>query len=130
MCKGFLAANVPIKKLENPVLRDALETHLGIKLPHETRFREKYVPSIYEETMQEIKEALAEGPLWISVDCSRDPKGREVANVIVGSLDGNEYHNPYLVHVAFLQTADSPSMARYTFLQSLILLWSQTMKPD
>ncbi|TRY80736.1 hypothetical protein TCAL_04341 [Tigriopus californicus] len=111
LCRGFLAADIPIKKLENPVLREVLESNLGIKLQREKVFRIKHIPKCYEDIMECIKEDLKEGPVWVSADCSRDALGREVANVIVGILDGKQYCRPHLIHVEFLEKADSAAMA-------------------
>jgi len=96
----MLAANIPLKKLENTVFRGTLESGFGLKLPSEAIFQ-KYVPECYEAVFQTIKQDLKEGPVWISADCSRDVKGREVTNVVIGCLDSQEYHKPHLVHVAF-----------------------------
>jgi hypothetical protein len=85
---------------------------MGISLQNEATMRLKHVPSIYNSIMEQIKEDLKEGPLWISTDCSRDAMGREVANVIVGTLNSEEYKKPHLVNVTFLEKADSGSMAR------------------
>ena len=56
--------------------------------------------------METIKEELKEGSLWISTDCVRDSVGREVTNVIIGKLDNEKFYPPFLVKVAFLETAD------------------------
>jgi hypothetical protein len=112
LCKALVASNIPLNKLQNPVFRGFLETHLAISIPSESLFRKKYIPGCYAEVMEKIKERLKEGSLWISADCSRDPKGREVANVIVGKLDGDKYSPPFLVNVAFLDKADAATMAR------------------
>ncbi|TRY71940.1 hypothetical protein TCAL_13228 [Tigriopus californicus] len=64
LCGGFLAAGIPIKKLENPVFREVLESNLGIKLQHEKLFRIKHIPKCYKGIMECIKEDLKEGPAW------------------------------------------------------------------
>lgn len=113
LCKGMLAANIPISKLENPLLRNALESGFGFKLPSETIMRQKYMPSCYEEVFADIKNDLKEGPIWISADCSHDIMGREVTNVIVGTLHSECYKKPHLVHMSFSDRANSALMARY-----------------
>lgn len=108
----MLAANIPLRKLDNAKFRGALETGFGLKLPSEAIMRQKYVPDCYESVLQDIRQDLKEGPVWISADCSRDSIGREVTNVIVGRLNSQAYHKPHLVHVAFSDKADSAQMAR------------------
>lgn len=59
-CRGMLAANIPLKKLENLVLRDVLESNLGIKLPSEATFRLKHMPNCFSEIMDSIRNDLKE----------------------------------------------------------------------
>lgn len=107
LCKAFLSADIPIKKLENPVLREVLQTHLSITLPRDSYFCKKYVPEVFKKVMDEIKADLSRGS-----DCARDAMGREVAHVLVGKLEANKYAKPYVVHVEFLEKADGDAMAR------------------
>jgi hypothetical protein len=107
-----LTANIPLKKMENQLLREFLEKYIGKNMPSESTLRKKNVPLCYDEVMGSIKETLSEGSLWVSADCARDSMGSEVANVIVGKLDSKKFHPPFLVKVAFLETADSATMAR------------------
>ena len=39
LCQAFLAATIPWKKLENPVLKSFLESNLAIKIPDESSLR-------------------------------------------------------------------------------------------
>lgn len=112
LCKGFLAANIPLKKLQHPVLREILETNMAIKLPCETTFRAKFVPSCYEDVWEAIKRDLKDGPLWICPDATKDALGREVCNIIVGKLDSQCYHKPHLVNVGFMDKVNGESIAR------------------
>lgn len=59
-----------------------------------------------------IQKDLQDQPLWISLDGSNDDVGREVVNVIVGHLDQNCFHHPFLVKCDFVITTDSATMAR------------------
>lgn len=60
LCKGFLAANIPLKKMMNPILRDVLQNISGITLPRETMLRAKHLPECYSETFHWIKEDFEE----------------------------------------------------------------------
>ncbi len=59
----FLAANISLKKLENPIFRDVLETSMSIKLPSEAILRLKHLPSIYRQVMAIIKDNIEDGSL-------------------------------------------------------------------
>lgn len=112
LTRAFLAADIPLFKLENKFLQEALEKNAGIVLPQESHCRKKYVPACYDETMDKIRQELSTGYLWVSSDCSRDSQGREVAHVLMGKLDSDQYTKPFLVHVEFLEKADGDAMAR------------------
>ncbi len=102
LCTAFLSAEIPLKKLRNSHLRNYLEKYTGKTIPSEETLRSKYLPLCYDEAMEAMKEELKQGSLWVSTDCSRDSMGREVANVVVGKLDCNQFQEPYLVKVSFL----------------------------
>ena len=112
LCMAFLSADIPINKLDNPQLRQLLEKEFGFMLPSQFIFRNKHLPNCFSEVMEKIKEGLAKQPIWISMDCSHDTLGREVANVFMGRLDSEKYHPPYLVNVDFLEKANSASIAQ------------------
>eukprot|EP00095_Tigriopus_kingsejongensis_P008149 maker-scaffold196_size269943-snap-gene-1.31 protein:Tk08149 transcript:maker-scaffold196_size269943-snap-gene-1.31-mRNA-1 annotation:"PREDICTED: uncharacterized protein LOC100906479" len=62
--------------------------------------------------MDEIRSALQGHLLWISIDETTDATGRAVGNVLLGRLDHDTYHKPYLVNSAFLDKTNSSTIAR------------------
>ncbi len=72
LCRMMLTTNILLEKLNNPIFRNFLESHLSMALPSVTTFRTKYLPVCYDKVMKSIKENLKIGSLWISADCSRD----------------------------------------------------------
>ena len=87
LCNAFLAANIPLNKLNYPVLKDCLEKNIGLAIAGVDTFRQKYVPKSYEIAMEHIKEDLDGKNVWMSIDETTDSVGRKVANVIVGELN-------------------------------------------
>ena len=112
LCRAFLAANIPWKKLENPELRGFLEKELAIQIPDESTLRKSHLPACYAEVVEKIREDLQGAPLWIEVDETTDATGRYVGNVLLGKLDDQQYHPPYLANCAFLDKCDSGAIAR------------------
>jgi len=49
LCKAFLAADIPLNKLENPVLKSFLEDYCKLKVPSVSSIRNKYVPMSYDD---------------------------------------------------------------------------------
>lgn len=57
-------------------------------------------------------DSLRDKPLWVAVDETTDACGRYVVNVVIGELDNEKYHLPYLVNCAFVDKPNSSSVAR------------------
>lgn len=74
--QAFVSADIPLWKLTNPVLREFLEASTGKPIPDESTIRKNYVQGIYEDTMQEIRSQIKDGPIWVSIDETTDPLGR------------------------------------------------------
>lgn len=112
LCEAMLSANIPWIKLQNPKLRGFLEKNIGISLPDESALRRVHLQDCYEDAMKEIRSSLEGFPIWIGVDETTDACGRYVANVIIGKLDKESYHSPFLVRCAFLENPDSSCISR------------------
>jgi len=112
LCETFLAANIPWKKLEHPKLKGFLETNLGITIPSESTLRKNYAKDCFEDVMEKIRADLKGSPVWIGMDETSDALGRSVGNVLMGKLDNEKYHSPYLVNCTFLDKCDSSEVAR------------------
>jgi spore coat protein CotF len=54
--KNNMAADIPLKKIENPSFRAFLEKYCNQHIPHDTTVRKTYVDVIYEETMSKIRD--------------------------------------------------------------------------
>ena len=52
LCEALTAANVPLRKLENPKLQAFFSKYLGIELPSESTFRRKYMVQNYQKVSQ------------------------------------------------------------------------------
>ena len=63
--------------------------------------------------MNRIRESIGEKCYWISVDETTDIKGRFVANLLIGKLDGKAWHAPFLISVKFLEKVDHANIARF-----------------
>lgn len=47
MCKTFLEANIPLKKISHPSVVKFIETYTGKSMPSESTIRQKYVPILF-----------------------------------------------------------------------------------
>ena len=51
-----------------------------------------------------IKAKMANSLVWISIDATKDPLGRPVANIILGKLDATQAHEPLLAGMSLAET--------------------------
>ncbi|CAB4055654.1 unnamed protein product [Lepeophtheirus salmonis] len=61
------------------------------------------------KTMSMIKSECSDRPIWMGLDGTSDTKDRFVANVLLGNLDSQSYHSPYLVTDDFMKNAPKAS---------------------
>ena len=102
LCKVMVAADMPWHKLEIPEFRNFLEFNLGTKLPCRKTLSTTYLDKLYNEAISSMKQQLSTGPIWASVDGTTDVVGRPVATVIIGQLDKNQFHKPFMANCEFL----------------------------
>lgn len=97
LCKAFVAANIPFRKLDNPVLRQFLAKYTFKHIPDESSLRKTYLPKIYNEVMDKIKNEIKDHYFWISADETTDLLGRGIINIIIGVLHPDIPTEPYLI---------------------------------
>ncbi|KAJ4451349.1 hypothetical protein ANN_02811 [Periplaneta americana] len=56
LCRSLISADIPLYKLKNKVFREFLEKYTQHTIPDESTLRKTYAPSIYDETIQKIRD--------------------------------------------------------------------------
>ena len=118
---AFVAADIPLHKLQHPILRETLEKYIKLPIPDESTLRKHYVPKLYSDTINRIREEIGDSNIWVTMDEATDAKGRYVANVIVGTLKG-EPSQSFLLTCECLEKTNNNTIAK-TFNDAMILLW-------
>lgn len=118
LCNLFLGCNIPLHKLDNPIFQTFLKTYCNVEntkitVPSLSTLRKKYVGDIYTDVLEDIKKKIKDQNLWISVDETTDGKGRQVANLIVGVLNGVNYSKGHLISVSSLESTNHVTIARF-----------------
>lgn len=111
LCEAFVAANIPLSKIENPVLKNFLETFTGHSIPCETTLR-SHITQTYTKVMDTIKSKVEGKYIWVSADETCDIKGRCVTNVIIGVLDPNKAQKPYLISTKIQERVNAEYIAK------------------
>lgn len=125
LCKTFLAANIPLHKINNPDVKVFLEKYTKHFAPSESVLRKKYVPTLYQTYIKELQIKGFNKKIWVSLDETTDSEKRMVANFVFGILDETEKEKSYLLNLAHVERANSSSMAAF-FTDSLQLLWPKS----
>ncbi|KAJ4432037.1 hypothetical protein ANN_20651 [Periplaneta americana] len=81
LCRSLISADIPLYKLKNKVFREFLEKYTQHTIPDESTLRKTYAPSIYDETIQKIRDEIKDSSIWVSIDETPDKEGR-----LVGTL--------------------------------------------
>lgn len=126
LCKTFLEANIPLKKVSHPSVVKFLEQYTGKTMPSESSLRQKYVPILFNEKLEKLRQKAKDKFIWTSIDETTDSEGRYVTNFIFGILDGSddspERGKCYLLNMVPVEAANASNMAAF-FNDSLLLLW-------
>lgn len=72
LCKALVAANIPLKKLQNTQFREFLQKYCNQNIPDESTLRKKNVSAVYETVIEEIKVSLGDEYFYIIVDENTD----------------------------------------------------------
>ncbi|KAJ4433625.1 hypothetical protein ANN_15935, partial [Periplaneta americana] len=74
LCRSLISADIPLYKLKNKVFREFLEKYTQHTIPDESTLRKTYAPSIYDETIQKIRDEIKDSSIWVSIDETPDKK--------------------------------------------------------
>ncbi|KAJ4443025.1 hypothetical protein ANN_04675 [Periplaneta americana] len=81
LCRSLISADIPLYKLKNKVFREFLEKYTQHTIPDESTLRKTYAASIYDETIQKIRDEIKDSSIWVSID--ETPDKEDVKQYIV-----------------------------------------------
>lgn len=110
----FIETNIPLNVIRDKSMVKFLEKYTKYGVPSESTLRTKYIPQIYEECVNKMKEKAKNNFLWVSLDESTDSEERYVVNFIFGILGvESERGKCYLFTSKVLEKANGETMARF-----------------
>lgn len=125
LCDAFVSADIPLHKLGNPKLSSFLIKNKKEKMPGRATLQKNYISKIYANTLNKIREKVAENAIWISIDETTD-----VAHFLIGILGiEEEKRKNYLFNMADLETTNNSTIAKFVIV-SLQVLWPEGIKYD
>ncbi|KAJ4436503.1 hypothetical protein ANN_16534 [Periplaneta americana] len=81
LCRSLISADIPLYKRKNKVFREFLEKYTQHTIPDESTLRKTYAPSIYDETIQKIRDEIKDSSIWVSIDETPDKEGDDICHI-------------------------------------------------
>ncbi|KAF0748801.1 CGG triplet repeat-binding protein 1 [Aphis craccivora] len=125
----LLTANIPLTKLNIPIVRNFLHKHTKQIIPDESTLRKNYIDQCYTNTIIKIRDYVRNKNIWVSIDETTDVEGRYVANVIIGTLEVNNPGKIFLLNSEVLEKANHSTISKL-FDRSLFILWPEGVLYD
>lgn len=129
LCNVFLSANIPLTKLNIPIVRNFLHKHTKQIIPDESTLRKNYIDQCYTNTLIKIRDYVRNKNVWVSIDETTDVEGRYVANVIIGTLEVDNPGKIFLLNSEVLEKANHSTISKL-FDRSLFILWPEGVLHD
>lgn len=74
LTEAFVAADIPLYKLNNPKLVTFLEKYTKRKTPSERTCR-RHIESLYQSTLEQIRKEIGNSPIYVEIDETTDSEG-------------------------------------------------------
>ena len=104
---AFMAADIPLEKLKNDVLKTFLQDYTGKKIPDPSTLRNNHVSSVYSKLLVKARKVIGlNSKIYIMVDETKDLLQRTIFSMLVGVLNG-EVTKPILFSTQILHHTDA-----------------------
>lgn len=128
LCCALRIADIPLSKMENTKFNNFLQKYTSMdhrKIPSSSVLRQKYMPAIYEDALNVLREKAAGKKLWVSLDETIDADQRNIFNFAFGIMgEEGEDKKCYLLNVAEFPSCNASTTAAF-FNDSLSLLYPE-----
>ena len=116
-----------MNKLNNKHFREFLTKYCKTTIPDESTLRKGYFNSCYENTLAKIRDTITDQKIWVSIDETSDSVRRNVANVIVGTLQPQNPSNMFVIHTEYLEKVNHSTIFQL-FDKAIHILWGNGVK--
>ena len=126
LCNVFVSCNMIPNNVKKDKFKRFIEKHTQYVCPTRYTF-DKTMRTLYNETIEEIKNQMRDQYYWLTVDETKDLKGRKVVNVVVGWLKHDCATKPFLLHTEFVDKCNAVSIC-YCVEKSLNILFDDNIE--
>lgn len=111
LTRAFLNSNIALHKITNASIVQFIEKYTKFAAPTERTLRRNYVPALYDECINRMKEIAAGQKIWVSIDETTDCEQRYIANFVFGVL--GQPDRCYLFAIKQLEATNSSTVATF-----------------
>ncbi|KAF6772764.1 hypothetical protein AHF37_08355 [Paragonimus kellicotti] len=130
LTEALLSSDIPLWKLQNLAFKNFLSKYIPLHdIPNELVLRKKYVPILYQRTIQHIRETIGEKNVYLIVDESTDGMNQHLCNVLIGPLSHDKFIPPMLLDCVVLDSTNSSTISQ-SINNALMLLWPSSVYYD
>ena len=109
ICNAFVCCNIVKNNLMKPKFKRLIEKHTPYECPNRYTF-DKNLAVLYKEKIEKIKLEMRNQYFWLTVDETRDLKGRKVVNVVIGWLKSDCPTKPFLLNTEFIDNCNASTI--------------------
>ncbi|XP_018497207.1 uncharacterized protein LOC108865052 [Galendromus occidentalis] len=118
LCSASMKPDTALHKLSNDAQKNFLEHHTSMKLPELSTLRKTYVPEVYADAIDRIRQGIARSKIWVSIDETTDKAGLSIAKVVEGKLERTHFSRSYLLVCEQLDKCNATTIA-HIFVKSM-----------
>ena len=128
LCQLLIKCNIPFNRLNTDEFKKFIGKWTEYSSPTPKILWEKHLKSIYERNIESIRSEISDQYIWLGIDETKDRFGRNVVNVIIGSLNVDLNHcKKYLINMEFMENTSSYNIIQ-SINNSLSILWPDGIK--
>ena len=111
ICSMFVQTNTPLYRLNHPAMQTFLKKWTNQLPPDESTLRKNYLPQMFENAVQQIRDAVGDNNICLICDETSDQLNRYLVNILIHVLDGN-VHQPMLLHSEYVLSANHQTISQ------------------
>ena len=87
LVKAFIEAGIPLSKVNHRSIKQLFEVRCNKKIYDRRHLTRKYIPVLFEESVNEVRQFVGENYVYFIIDETPDIKKRSVVDILVGILN-------------------------------------------
>ena len=90
-----------LSKLNQQPFKDFIYKYTGHHVPSRKQISKFYSKSIFDTTINKIRNSIGNNYIWVSIEETTDIIVRHPTDAIIGILTDTDYHKPFQLKILF-----------------------------